>query len=212
MKRVARVRCPCAARKLVAGKAGSPKEVVNGRPPALPFPLHACPSVPTAESGVDFISEEGSLSLLPIQCLLTFWGLEPHLWVCHSPQISSSFRETGSQARSGPICWIQRGSSCMGNMDPGKKPQKGGLTTCWLVLLCSGRLYKRRRVCPRTAEFCHHHPSPPPARDHKRQGGSGGQIPPKCWTFQLPSQDHQTDLAWIIFWNFGGWNDASCDT
>ena len=72
MKRVARVRCPCAARKLVAGKAGSPKELVNGRPPALPFPLHACPSVPTAESGVDFISEEGSLSLLPIQCLLTF--------------------------------------------------------------------------------------------------------------------------------------------
>lgn len=85
--------------------------------------------------------------------------------------------------------------SCVRDMDPGKQPQEGSLMMYWLVLLCSGCLCKRKRVCPWTAEFCHHLPSAPPTRNHKWQGGSGGQSPPRCWTVQLPPPDHQTDLA-----------------
>ena len=198
MKRVAWVSMALCGQKVGGRKSREklvPQRTGNGWPPALASPLQRMSFSSHCRVWCRFHFRRG-LFVFTSYPLLEDWSLTCESVLAPDHQFLQGDRFSGEvRAYLLSSKRFLLNPSCMGNMDPGKKPQEGGLTACWLVLLCSGCLCKRRRVCPLTAEFCHHLPSAPPSRDCKPQGGSGGQSPPRCWTLLFPPPDHLADLA-----------------
>lgn len=125
------------SQKVGGRKSRVPEEQASGRPSALTFPLHACPSVP-AESGVNFISEEGSFCYYFYQHFANFLRtgaslvsllLGPRSTVPSGDRFSGEIRALTAEFREVPCSTFLRETWI-----PWKQPQEGSLMILWLVV------------------------------------------------------------------------------